>query len=89
MLSELKLLHTYLGSLIEQAETGALQVMEVVHSRELVLLENRDTIVVGVRRRELPKSCDHQFRRIGSGEYECSRPGCGLITDEVENEQWS
>lgn len=87
MLDNLKLLHTYLGSLIEQAESGALQVLEVVHSRELVLLENRDTITVGVRRRELPKSCDHQFRRIASGEYECSK--CGTITDDVENEQWA
>lgn len=88
MLSQLKLLHARIGDLIEQAESGALQVVEVVHSRELVLLENRDTIVVGVRRRELPKSCDHVFRRIASGEYECTRPGCGIITDDVENEQW-
>ena len=86
MLSQLKLLHAFIGGLIEQADSGALQVLEVVHSRELILLENRDTIVVGFRRRELPKSCDHTFRRIASGEYECRK--CGAITDELESEQW-
>jgi hypothetical protein len=86
-LTDLKLLHAYLGGLIEQEESGTLQVLGVVHSRERTFLESRDTIVVSVRRKDLPRVCDHDWRRIASGEYECRH--CHTITDDIENEQWA
>lgn len=86
MLNDLKLLHAYLGQLIEQEAAGTVVLREV--SRETV--GRQDTLYVRVDRVpavEAP-SCDHSFRRIASGEYECTRPGCGIITDDLESEQW-
>ena len=86
MLNDLKLLHTYLGQLIEQAEGGGYTILEA--SRSTVL--DRECITVLVERLKPPvvRTCDHSFRRIASGEYECTRPGCGIITDDLESEQW-
>lgn len=88
MLNQLKLLHTYLGSLIEQAESGTLKVTAVSHARTLDTRSGVEDLNVTVHRNVGPvKTCDHLFRRIASGEYECSK--CGTITDDVENEQWA
>lgn len=87
MLSQLKLLHSYIGQLIEQAEGGGYKILEAARSTVL----DREAISILVERLKPAaevKTCDHTFRRIASGEYECSRPACGLITDDLESEQW-
>lgn len=90
MLDNLKLLHAYIGGLIEQADAGALVVLEA--SRSTVAFGStpaREAIAICVERKHTPSpGCDHDYRRIASGEYECRRPGCGAITDEPEGEQW-
>lgn len=85
MLSQLKLPHARIGDLIEQAEGGGYEILEA--SRSTVL--DREAISILVERLKPAtevKTCDHVFRRIASGEYECSK--CGTITDDVESEQW-
>lgn len=85
MLSDLKLLHARIADLIEQAEGGGYEILEA--SRSTVL--DRESISFLVERLKPPseiKTCDHTFRRIASGEYECRK--CGAITDELESEQW-
>lgn len=85
MLSELKLLHAYLGGLIKEAEAGAIEVDEFYHTRD----DRSSHINFSFNRAPVASGCDHQYRRIASGEYECRVPGCGAITDEPEGEQWS
>lgn len=83
MLNELKLLHAYLGGLVKEAEAGALT-LEHFSQRG----DDGDLSVAVTWRRAVPAptGCDHEFRRIASGEYECKL--CGVITDDLENEQW-
>lgn len=84
MLDKLKLLHAYLGGLISEAEAGALS-LEHFSQRG----DEGDLSVALTWKRPVPQpvGCDHQWRRIASGEYECR--GCGQITDTLENEQWN
>lgn len=84
MLSELKLLHLYLGQLIQDADAKKLTLSDLDLNRSETCVFLR----VEFERNATPPSCDHLFRRIGSGEYECTRPGCGIITDDLESEQW-
>jgi hypothetical protein len=85
MLSELKLLHAYLGGLIQEADAGALVVDELYHTKD----DRSSSITLSFVRVHVLTGCDHQYRRIASGEYECRVPGCGAITDEPEGEQWN
>jgi hypothetical protein len=78
MLTELKLLHAYIGGLIEEAESGRVVLGQFFDHREpeslsVDLTFTRKTVVAG---------CDHEYRRIASGEYECRV--CGAITDEPD-----
>lgn len=82
MLNELKLLHLHLKGLIEGAESGRLTIDDLQIGRTDELL----TVYFEFTRKPAPASCDHEFRRIASGEYECRV--CGVITDDLENEQW-
>lgn len=84
MLDKLKLLHAYLGGLIETADAGGLTVDECYHTFD----DRQSSVSLSYTRAVVPAGCDHDFRRIASGEYECRRPGCGAITDEPEGEQW-
>lgn len=86
-LNDLKLLHLHIGELIEQAEGGAYEILEASRSQ----VNDRQAIAILVQRLKPvePVGCDHSFRRIASGEFQCSRRGCGLITDELESEQWT
>jgi hypothetical protein len=83
MRDKLTLLHAYIGGLLEEAEAGRvnLATVEVARSEGYAALNLRYT------RTSEPKGCDHGYRRIASGEYECSN--CGAITDEPEGEQWN
>lgn len=77
MLTELKLLHAYIGGLIEEAENGVLDIDElygVRSDREVNLSFSWS------RKPGQTTGCDHDWRRIASGEYECRV--CGAITDE-------
>lgn len=82
MLNELKLLHLHLKGLIEEAEAGRLSI-EHLHVNKT---ERTAYVELQFTRKASPTGCDHGFRRIGSGEYECKL--CGVITDDLENEQW-
>lgn len=83
MLSQLKLLHLYLGQLIQDAEAEKLSVSDLdTHRSETCVF-----LRLEFERKPTALSCDHMFRRIASGEYECSK--CGTITDDIENEQWA
>jgi hypothetical protein len=83
MLTELKLLHAYIGGLIEEVEGGHVELNQ--------LFDNRDPDSLSVdltfTRKAVAAGCDHEYRRIASGEYECGT--CGSITDEPEGEQWA
>ncbi len=83
MLTELKLLHTYLGGLIAEAESGALS-LEHLHVNKT---ERMDYVELQLKHDDVPAGCDHEYRRIASGEYECRT--CGSVTDEPEGERWS
>lgn len=85
MLDQLKLLHAYLGGLVQQAEAGELEVDELYDTRGIDSL----TVQLSYVRPKVAPGCDHDYRRIASGEYECRVPGCGAITDEPEGEQWN
>lgn len=86
MLDKLKLLHAYIGGLIPEVEAGRLVVLEASAGRVL----DRESLTVLVERvNVVPAGCDHDWRRMASGEYECRTPGCGVITDEPEGEQWN
>lgn len=88
MLDNLKLLHARIGVLIEQAEGGGYTILEASRSR----VRDREAISILVERFKPVtevKTCDHLFRRMASGEYLCTRPDCGIIIDDVENEQWT
>lgn len=80
MLNELKLLHAYLGGRIAEAEAGALS-LEHLH---VTKTERTAYVELQFQRAAVPVGCDHEFRRIASGEYECKL--CGSITDELEDE---
>jgi hypothetical protein len=82
MLAKLRLLHAYLGGLIDEAETGGAVLEEVTTVRE----EGYQGLVLRYSRTPVSAGCDHEYRRIVTGEYECSN--CGAITDEPEGEQW-
>lgn len=82
MLTELKLLHAYIGGLIEEAESGALN-LEHLHINKT---DRMAYVELQYARAKLPAGCDHEYRRIASGEYECRT--CGSVTDEPEGEQW-
>lgn len=83
MLDKLKLLHAYLGGLITEAESGGLVLR--------TFFDNRDPDALSVDltfdRTTVAHGCDHDYRRIASGEYECRT--CGAVTDEPEGEQWN
>ncbi len=83
MLDKLKLLHAYLGGLIEQAHAGAIEVDELYHTHD----DRSSQVSLSFTRAHVSKGCDHSYRRIASGEYECRV--CGSVTDEPEGEQWS
>lgn len=83
MLDKLKLLHAYLGGLITEAESGGLEVDEFYHTQHAC----SSSISLSFTRATVAPGCDHEYRRIASGEFECR--GCGSITDEPEGEQWS
>lgn len=83
MLSELKLLHAYLGGLIKEADAGALVVDEFYHTKS----DLSSSVTLSFVRTKHASGCNHQYRRIGTGEYECRT--CGSITDEPEGEQWN
>lgn len=85
MLDKLKLLHAYLGGLITEAAAGQVAVEDVQTDRA----DGVVTLYLAYERVSVPAGCDHEYRRIASGEYECRVPGCGAITDEPEGEQWS
>lgn len=82
MLNELKLLHLHLKGLIEEAEAGRLTLNGLDSHRT----RGSAYVLVEFTRKPSPTSCDHEFRRIASGEYECKL--CGVITDDLEGEQW-
>lgn len=83
MLTELKLLHAYIGGLIEEAESGALDIDKFYETRS----DREVNLSLGwTRKPEQRSGCDHEYRRIASGEYECRT--CGSVTDEPEGEQW-
>lgn len=85
MLDELKLLHAYIGGLIEEAGSGNVELEDVQTDRTDGIV----TLYLAYERLAyVPAGCDHDYRRIASGEYECRVPGCGAITDEPEGEQW-
>lgn len=87
MLSQLKLVHAFIGGLIEQAEAGNLKVLDVTHGRTLDIRSGVEDLTVQVQRTiGTAKTCDHLFRRIASGEYQCSK--CSTTTDDLESEQW-
>lgn len=83
MLDQLKLLHAYLGGLITEAESGSIEVDEFYHTRD----GRSSSVSLSFTRAHVATGCDHQYRRIGTGEYECRT--CGSITDEPEGEQWN
>lgn len=85
MLDKLKLLHAYLGGLIKEADAGAIEVEECYHTHD----DRQSQVSLSFTRAQVTVGCDHQYRRIASGEYECRVPGCGAITDEPEGEQWN
>lgn len=84
MLTELKLLHAYLGGLIKEAESEALTVEHFSRRGD----DGDLSVALSWRRpAPAPVGCDHQWRGTASGEYECRT--CGQVTDELENEQWN
>lgn len=85
MLDKLKLLHAYVGGLVDQAEAGELVVEECYHTRN----DRSSQVSLSFVRPVVAAGCDHDWRRMASGEYECRTPGCGVITDEPEGEQWN
>lgn len=80
MLTELKLLHLYLGALIAEIEAGRMSLLRASRTEAL----GRVAIDILVERLApaSPPGCDHEYRRIASGEYECRV--CGAITDEPD-----
>jgi len=84
MLTELKLLHAYIGGLIEEAESGGLT---LGHFSQRGDEGDLSVALTWRRNRPEPVLCDHEYRRMASGEYECG--ACGSITDEPEGEQWA
>ena len=83
MLTELKLLNAYIGGLIEEAESGAIRLIHVDSDKP----DQGFAMDFAWRREPVPVGCDHEYRRIASGEYECRT--CGSVTDEPEGEQWA
>lgn len=83
MLTELKLLHTYLGGLIEEVERGHVEIDQLFDNRD----PNSLSVDMTFTRKPVDAGCDHEYRRIASGEYECRT--CGSVTDEPEGEQWN
>lgn len=85
MLTELKLLHLYVGGLIDEAEAGKATILRATRNRVL----DRVSIDILIEQPPMPvrTGCDHEYRRIASGEYECRT--CGSVTDEPEGERWS
>lgn len=82
MLNELKLLHLHLKGVIEEAEAGRLTIDGLDSHRG----ECSSYVLVEFTRKASPDGCDHEFRRIASGEYECKL--CGVLIDDLEDEQW-
>lgn len=80
MLDKLKLLHAYLGGLVAEAEAGALTVRHLSQRSD----DGDLTMALTYSRVCPPAGCDHEYRRIASGEYECR--SCGVVTDEPEDE---
>ena len=82
MLDQLKLRHAYIGGLIAEVEAGAIEIGQFFDNREPESL----SVDLTFTRKPAAAGCDHEYRRIASGEYECRI--CGQVTDEPEDEQW-
>jgi hypothetical protein len=80
MLTELKLLHAYIGGLIEEAESGGLT---LGHFSQRGDEGDLSVALTWCRNRAESVFCDHEYRRIASGEYECRT--CGQITEERDD----